>query len=389
MFNKNPSYFKKDINRRREPLTDTNLLMIIAIAVFVIFYLYAMLFTDSVVFKRPQGITNNINVYSYLILLSCGLSIVMIGGGIDISVGGVAALSAMSCALFMNGRSGSVLGALVLAIGIGLGFGLLHGFLVAYLDIQPFIITLAGMFLARGLTSTLSAEAVKVTLPGFSALKDWSLKIPGLGYYAKASGNFMYAEIQLEALIALAAVVILFVVLKWTRFGRKLYALGGNSQSAMMLGINTKRTKLFSYLLSGALAGLGGYCILLISGTAQLSGASGAEMQAIAASIIGGTLLTGGVGNIFGTFFGVLLLTTINQIISISGEPDSALQGIINGILLCLFIVFQSVIVSLRGRKVTIVLPAWPGKKTEEARTEGTVSQDMLEMGNTNSIAEE
>lgn len=156
------------------------------------------------------------------------------------------------------------------------------------------------------------------------------------------------------------------VILKWTRFGRNLYAVGGGSQSALMLGINVKRTKFYSYLLCGLLSGIGGYVYLLHTGAGNASNATAAEMQAIASSIIGGTLLTGGVGNIIGTLFGVLSLKTINNIVIASGLREPYWQSITTGLMLCFFILLQSVVLSLRDRGgFRLKLPEWMRFKSE------------------------
>jgi len=156
-------------------------------------------------------------------------------------------------------------------------------------------------------------------------------------------------------------------VLKWTRFGRNLYAIGGNSQSARMLGINVKRTRFFSYLLCGLLSGIGGYVYLLHTGAGNVSNASASEMQAIASSIIGGTLLTGGVGNIIGTLFGVLSLKTISNIVIASGLREPYWQSITTGLMLCFFILLQSVVLTLREKSGSQQrLPKWKKRKRIE-----------------------
>ena len=129
------------------------------------------------------------------------------------------------------------------------------------------------------------------------------ITIPGLGYYGK-TGIFIPAQIELGVVIALIVVIAVAIILKWTRFGRNLYAVGGNSHSALTLGINVKRTKFYAYLFAGILSGIGGYVYLLHTGAGDAANATQAEMQAIASNIIGGTLLTGGVGNVIGTLLG-------------------------------------------------------------------------------------
>ena len=173
--------------RTREPLTDTQMLMLISIGIFVLMYIVAML-TLKGGFLKPQQFFDLLNDNAALIIIACALTVVMIGGGINISVGGVIGLTVMSCALYLNGAadsSGSIVVALLLALGIGLAFGVGQGFLVSYLEIQPFIVTLAGMFLARGLTTMLSVNPVKVTHESFLELVKAKLKISALGYTAQ------------------------------------------------------------------------------------------------------------------------------------------------------------------------------------------------------------
>jgi simple sugar transport system permease protein len=274
----------------------------------------------------------------------------MVGGGIDISVGGITALVCMSCVVCIDDRGFGVFGSLLLALIIGLAFGVTQGFLISHLEIQPFIVTLAGMFFARGATTMVEVKPRSVQNEAFNALRKMEITIPGLGYEAK-NGNYIDARIELGVIIALLVVVVVFCILKWTRFGRNLYAVGGNVQSALMLGINVKRTKLCSYLLCGLLAGIGGYIYLMHTGSGSVTQATGAEMKAIAASIIGGTLLTGGVGNVIGTLFGVLSQGTINNIVIALRLEGPWWQGITTGIMLCFFIVLQSVILRYRNRR--------------------------------------
>ena len=182
----------------REPLTDSQLLMTITIGIFAVMYAAAMIFMGGG-FLRTQQFFDLLNDNAALIIISCSLTIVMIGGGINISVGGVIGLTVMACALYLNGTGiqDSTLGIVVtflLALGIGLAFGVLQGFLISYLDIQPFIVTLAGMFLSRGLTTMLSVNPVKVTHEGFLSLVKNRLAIPWLGYTAK-NGNLIPAKL--------------------------------------------------------------------------------------------------------------------------------------------------------------------------------------------------
>ena len=337
--------------RGREPLTDAQLLMTISIGIFVVMYALAMIFLGGG-FLKVQQIFDLLNDNAALIIIACALTVVMIGGGINISVGGVISLTCMACAIFLNAHTGglSIPLAVLLALGIGLGFGLMMGFLVSYLEIQPFIVSLAGMFLARGLTTMLSVNPVKVTHEGFLALVKAKIKIPWLGYIAQ-NGNLIPAKLEIGALIAICVVILMALMLRYMRFGRNIYALGGNRQSALMLGINIKSTCFWSYVLSGLLSGLAGFVFLMHKPAGNASVAMRSEMDAIAASIIGGTLLTGGVGNVIGTFFGVMILATIQKIIALSPLNASWWQDMASGAMLGFFIILQSVVLSYRSKQ--------------------------------------
>lgn len=331
-------------------LTDTNLLLLITIVVFFVMYLAAMIFLGEG-FLKPQTLFNILNANAALIIVSVGMSIVMITGGIDISVGGVTALVSMCCAVYLDYQGGNIWVSMLIALAIGLAFGVVQGFLIAYLDIQPFIVTLAGMFFARGMTTIVHTNPFNVANETFVALKDTRIVVPFMGSVNRL-GKYVDAYIQIGVVVALLVVAVLFCVLRWTKLGRSFYAVGGNNQSALMLGINVKRTKFISYLISGLLAGIGGYVYFLYVGSGSASHASGMEMNAIASSIIGGTMLTGGVGNLIGTLFGVLSLSTIKNIVSSAGLGDAWWTNITIAAMLCLFLLVQSIVMARKKRAV-------------------------------------
>lgn len=337
------------MSKKLKNMSDTNLLLSITIVVFFAMYLGAMIFQGAG-FLKAQTFFNILNAQASLIILSCGMSLVMITGGIDISVGGVTALVSMCCAVYLDYQSGNVFVAVLIALLIGLTFGLVQGFLVAYLEIQPFIVSLAGMFFARGMTTIVNSNPFNVQNEAFVALKGTRIIIPGLGSVNKL-GKYVNAYVEIGVIVALLVVILMFIILKWTKLGRSFYAVGGNSQSALMLGINVKRTKFLSHLICGFLAGVGGFVYFLHVGSGSASHASGAEMNAIASSIIGGTMLTGGVGNIIGTFFGVLSLSTIQNIVSSAGLDEPWWIGITIAAMLCLFLVVQSIVMTARKKQ--------------------------------------
>jgi simple sugar transport system permease protein len=337
---------KKD----RQPLSNTSLLLTITICTFIGMYLLAMIIWGGG-FLNPQQFLDLFNNNAYLIVVACGLTIVMITGGIDISVGGSVALITMASVVFMEDHGGGVFSSIVIALGIGLLMGLIQGYFVAYLKIQPFIVTLAGMFFTRGMTTIVSTAPRTANNELFLDLKDFEIDIPFLGTWAR-NGNWIPSYIEVGVVIALVVVLLLWAMLRWTRFGRNLYAVGGNTESALMLGINVRRTQFCAYILCGLLAGIAGFCYLLHTGAGNASNATAAEMQAIASSIIGGTLLSGGVGSVVGTMFGVMSLKTINNLVVAAGLREPYWQSITTGLMLAFFIVLQSVILSQRKKKL-------------------------------------
>ena len=329
----------KSKSLKKVSLSDANLLLTITIVVFFLMYIGAMIFEGGG-FLKPQTFFNILNANGALIIT----------GSIDISVGGVVALVSMCCAVYLDFKGGNVFVSLLIALAIGLGFGLVQGFLVAYLDIQPFIVTLAGMFFARGMTSIVHRDPFNVQNEAFVKLKDTRVIVPGMGSVNRI-GKYVNAYVEIGVIVAILIVVIMFVMLRWTKLGRSFYAVGGNRQSALMLGINVKKTRFLAHLLSGLLAGIAGYVYFLHVGSGAATHASGMEMNAIASSIIGGTLLTGGVGNIIGTFFGVLSLSTIQNIVSSAGLDQAWWTGITIAAMLCLFLVIQSVVLARKKKK--------------------------------------
>lgn len=329
-------------------ISDTTLLLSITIVVFILMYVGAIIFQGAG-FLKAQTFFNILNSNAALIIIACGMSLVMITGGIDISVGGVVALVSMCCGVLLDFKGGNILEAALVAIGIGLAFGLVQGYLVAYLDIQPFIVTLAGMFFAKGMTTIVHSEPFNVANQEFVKLKNTRITIPGMGSVSK-KGVYVPAYVEIGVIVAILIVIVLFVVLKWTKSGRHFYAVGGNRQSALMLGINVKRTIFISHIVCGLLAGVGGFVYFMHIGSGSPSHANGMEMDAIASSIIGGTMLTGGVGNIIGTLFGVLSLSVILNIVSSSGLGEAWWTGITKAAMLCLFLIVQSVVIARKKK---------------------------------------
>ena len=238
-------------------------LLLITIALFVVMYVAGMIVFADKGFAKPQMFLNLFVSNAGLLVIACGLTIVMITGGIDISVGSVTALVCMVLADLMENKGVNAYAAVLVALLIGVAFGIVQGFLVAYLDIQPFIVTLAGMFFGRGLTAIISTDMISIKNELFLKWANYRFYMP-FGSTSK-KGKFIPAYIPPTVVIALIVVILIAVLLKYRKFGRKLYAIGGSRQSALMMGLNVKKTIFNAYVLDGFLAGLGGFLFCLNS----------------------------------------------------------------------------------------------------------------------------
>ena len=298
----------------------------------------------------PMNVSSLISQNAYVFILATGMLLcILTGGNIDLSVGSVVCfVGAIGAVLMVNMKMNMWLAILIMFV-IGTLIGAFQGFWIAYVRIPPFIVTLAGMFFARGMTTIVHTDPFNVQNKAFVALKDTRVIVPGMGSVNRI-GKYVDAYVEIGVIVALLIVVLMFVMLRWSKLGRAFYAVGGNKQSALMLGINVKRTRFLAQLFSGVLAGIAGYVYFLHVGSGSASHATGMEMNAIASSIIGGTLLTGGVGNIIGTFFGVLSLSTIQNIVSSAGLDQAWWTGITIAAMLCLFLVIQSIVMARKNR---------------------------------------
>ena len=290
--------------------------------------------------QRPQVFLNLFINQGSLLLVSIGMTLVIITGGIDLSVGGVLALTtAASAALLRNGVSPVVVMPLMLVMGIAFGFTL--GSIIHFFKVQPFIATLMGLFFARGMAYIISLEAVTINDSFYKFLALTPVYIPFV------PDVYVYTS----TLVAPVMLVVAFYLAYFTRFGRTIYAIGNNEQSAMLMGLPVARTKIIVYSFSGFCSALAGivWSISLLSGYGQY--APGMELDAIAAVVIGGTLLTGGVGNVMGTLFGVLIEGTIISILQFNGTLSSWWTRIGVGVLTLIFIGVQSLFY-LRKKRV-------------------------------------
>lgn len=337
-------------NNKRSVNSNT-ILLLITIGLFIVLYAGGCIAYSDKGFTHLQTFLNILITNAGLICVSCGLTLVMLTAGIDISVGALVAMDCMMLAVGMRSGIGAI-PMILLVLLVGVAFGCLQGFLIGYLQIQPFIVSMAGMFFCRGMTAVISTEQVSITEDinkTFYTLANMKIIIP-FGGYANKKGMIMQPYIRITVVIALLVLLLIFLMLRYTRFGRSLYAVGGNSTSAAMMGLNVKAIKMKVHVLCSVLCSIGGICYCLNTMAGSVSQALGMEMDAISSAVIGGTLLTGGVGNVFGTFFGVLINGTISSIVKTNGKLASSWPNILTAILLFVFIVIQSIFAAVRKR---------------------------------------
>ncbi|MCC9145247.1 MULTISPECIES: galactofuranose ABC transporter, permease protein YjfF [unclassified Arthrobacter] len=301
------------------------------VATIVLFFV--MFAAGSVIypgFFSGQVFLNLLIDNTFLIVLAVGMTFVILTGGIDLSVGSVVALSMMiAAALLQAGWNPFAVIGLVLLTGAVLG--LLMGLVIQVFEIQPFIVTLAGLFLARGLCYVISLDAITVTDPFFTSMAQARIRLPGNMFISPG------------VLIALLFVAGAFYVLHQTRFGRTVYAIGGGEASARLMGLAVPRTKVLVYTVSGFCSATAGILFSFYSLSGYSLAATGMELDAIAAVVVGGTLLTGGYGYVIGSLAGVLVLGIVQTFISYQGTLSSWWTRIVIGVLLLLFILLQKI----------------------------------------------
>ncbi|MGY4827161.1 galactofuranose ABC transporter, permease protein YjfF [Sphaerotilaceae bacterium SBD11-9] len=279
---------------------------------------------------------------AFLIIVAVGMSFVILAGGIDLSVGSVIAFTTMVSATLVQRHGWPPALVIPLVLAIGTAFGALQGFLIERFRLQPFIVTLAGMFLARGLCYLISIDSIDITDPTYSAISQARIPVWAFGEET--------ASLSVGALIAIGVLLVAIFVAHCTAFGRAVYAVGGSEHSAMLMGLPVRRTLIGVYTVSGFCSALAGvvFTFYMLSGYGLH--AVGLELDAIAAVVIGGTLLTGGVGYVFGTLFGVLMLGIIQTLISFDGTLSSWWTRIVVGALLFLFCLLQRLFTARRSR---------------------------------------
>jgi galactofuranose transport system permease protein len=331
-------------------LGGNNFLLAVTIVMFVLMYVTGVLIYSDKGFGTIQTFLNMLIDNAGLIIAAGGMTLVLIAGGIDISIGSVVGLVCMMLADLMQNKGVDAYTSIVIVLAFGIGFGILQGWLIAYLKLQPFIVTLAGMFFCRGLTAMISVEQIAISNPVFLGIAQANVKL-FFGATVNKRGKLLFPFVHPNVILALVTIFLVWYVCKYTRFGRSLFAVGGNEQSALLMGINVKRTKFVTYVVNGFLASLAGLAFCLNTTSGFVEQARGFEMEAIASAVIGGTLLTGGVGTVVGTFFGVMIKATIETFIRCDGTLSSWWNKIVLSALLCFFIVLQSLFAVLKNRK--------------------------------------
>ena len=310
--------------------------LIATIVIFIAAYALCVLQYPDMLSTRVIG--NLLTDNAFLGIAAVGMTFVILSGGIDLSIGSVIAFTGVFLAVLMETTSIHPLIAFALALIIATSFGALMGAIIHYLEMPAFIVTLAGMFLARGMAFVLSIDSIPVRHPFYATLKGLYYKLPGGGRVTLIGG--------LMLLVFLAGMVIA----QRTRFGTNVYALGGGTQTAMLMGVPVARTTILIYALSGFLAGLSGIVYSLYTSAGYSLATVGVELDAIAAVVIGGTLLTGGAGFVGGTLVGVLIQGIIQTYITFDGSLSSWWTKILIGALLFAFMLMQKAIIFLSRR---------------------------------------
>lgn len=289
-------------------------------------------------FFSAQVFLNLLVDNAFLIVVAVGMTFVILSGGIDLSVGSVVALTTMVSAALVEHHGWHPGAVIPLVLLMGTAFGAFMGFLIERFRLQPFIVTLAGMFLARGLCYLISIDSISIANESYAEISQ--LRIP----------LWEGAALSLNAVIAIVVLLAAIFIAHCTAFGRAVYAVGGSEQSALLMGLPVRRTIVWVYTLSGFCSALGGviFTFYMLSGYGLH--AVGLELDAIAAVVIGGTLLTGGVGYVAGTLFGVLMLGIIQTLISFDGSLSSWWTRIVVGLLLLVFCLLQRLLTLRKPR---------------------------------------
>ena len=319
------------------------------VAIFLIIYTFGAIVYGDKGFTTLRTFVNFFTDNAYYGISAVGMTMVLITGGIDLSVASVASLTGMLIAYGYTKMGVSPVITMLLSIVIGVGLGALMGSAIHYLNVPPFITTLTGNFLARGVCSLISRESISIDHPLINDLAGFKITL-----YHPVNGEWVkikpITSINLSVLIFILMIVLGTIIMQHTRFGRNVYAIGGSESSAKLMGLPVGRTKVAVYAINGFCSALAGIAYVLTVKSGWNMALQGGELEVISCAVIGGTLLTGGVGYMIGTMFGVLLKSVIPALISFNGNLSSWWGKIATGALLLLFIVIQRAVVSYTSR---------------------------------------
>lgn len=321
-----------------------NLPFLTTLTIFVVAYLLCVMQYPAIFSTRVIG--NLLTDNAFLGIAAVGMTFVILSGGIDLSIGSVIAFTSVFVAVLVGTYNIHPLLAFAIVLLISTLFGCLMGAMIRFLSIPPFVVTLAGMFLARGAAYLISTQSVPISHPFIDAIQGFYFRFPG--------GGRLTALAMLMLLVFAAGMLIA----SRTRFGANVYALGGNPQSAELMGVPIGTTTIGIYALSGFLSGLAGIVYTLYTSSGYSLATVGVELDAIAAVVIGGTLLTGGTGLVAGTFVGLLIQGLIQTYIVFDGTLSSWWTKIVIGVLLFVFIVLQHAIIWYSNRRLAGPHPA-------------------------------
>lgn len=318
------------MNPRLFPLLATITIFVVAYAICAA--QFPMMFSTRV---AGNLLTDN----AYLGIVAVGMTVVILSGGIDLSVGSVIAFSGVFIAVLLRDTGLHPLAVFGLLLIVTTLFGAAMGGLIHWLAMPPFIVTLAGMFLARGAAYMLTIESIPISHDFYSMLQKTYYLMPGKG------------RLTFIGVLMVLTVFVGMIVAHRTRFGASVFALGGGENTARLMGVNVRRTTVKIYAFSGFMSGLAGIVFSIYTGSGYPLAAVGTELTAIAVVVIGGTLLTGGAGFVFGTLVGVLTMGLIQTYIVFDGTLSSWWTKIVIGVLLLAFILLQKGLVYLSSRR--------------------------------------
>ena len=320
------------MNARLLPLTATVVIFIAA---------YAVCYSQYPNMLSTRVIGNLLTDNAFLGIAAVGMTFVILSGGIDLSIGSVIAFSGVFIAVLLRDTGLHPIVVFIALLAVTTLFGASMGAIIHFLEMPPFIVTLAGMFLARGMAYVLTIDSVPITHEFFDQLQGFYWLMPGKGRLTFIGG------------LMLVTFLAGMIVAHRTRFGANVYALGGGVQTARLMGVPVAQTTMAIYALSGFFAGLAGIVFAIYTSAGYSLATVGVELDAIAAVVIGGTLLTGGSGFVAGTFIGVLIMGLIQTYIVFDGSLSSWWTKIVIGLLLFAFILLQKGLVLVTNRERT------------------------------------